>query len=130
MTDQTRKDLAARGESIRRKVLGSKYVDAAINNATDFSRPLQELLNEYCWGAGWGREGGLSMRERSIVVLSILTALGRSHEVETHTRGALNNGMTPTEIAGILLQAAIYAGVPAAVDSFRSAAKVIAEHGK
>jgi 4-carboxymuconolactone decarboxylase len=107
MTDQTRKDLAARGESIRRKVLGSKYVDAAINNATDFSRPLQELLNEYCWGAGWGREGGLSMRERSIVVLSILTALGRSHEVETHTRGALNNGMTPTEIAGIFLQAAI-----------------------
>jgi 4-carboxymuconolactone decarboxylase len=130
MTDQTRKDLAARGESVRRKVLGSKYVDAAINNATDFSRPLQELLNEYCWGAGWGREGGLSMRERSIVVLSILTALGRSHEVETHTRGALNNGMTPTEIAGIFLQAAIYAGVPAAVDSFRSAAKVIAEHGK
>ncbi len=130
MTDQTRKDLAARGESIRRKVLGSKYVDAALNNATDFSRPLQELLNEYCWGAGWGREGGLSLRERSIVVLSILTALGRSHEVETHTRGALNNGMTPAEIAGIFLQAAIYAGVPAAVDSFRAAAKVIAEQGK
>ena len=130
MTDQTRKVLAARGESIRRKVLGSKYVDAALNNATDFSRPLQELLNEYCWGAGWGREGGLSLRERSIVVLSILTALGRSHEVETHTRGALNNGMTPAEIAGIFLQAAIYAGVPAAVDSFRAAAKVIAEQGK
>jgi 4-carboxymuconolactone decarboxylase len=130
MTDETRKELAARGESIRRKVLGSKYVDAALNNATDFSRPLQELLNEYCWGAGWGREGGLSLRERSIVVLSILTALGRSHEVETHTRGALNNGMTPSEIAGIFLQAAIYAGVPAAVDSFRAASKVIAEHGK
>ena len=130
MTDQTRKDLAARGESIRRKVLGSKYVDAALNNATDFSRPLQELLNEYCWGAGWGREGGLSLRERSIVVLSILTALGRSHEVETHTGGALSNGMTPAEIAGIFLQAAIYAGVPAAVDSFRAAAKVIAEQGK
>jgi len=130
MTDQTRKELAARGESIRRKVLGSKYVDAALNNATDFSRHLQELLNEYCWGAAWGREGGLSMRERSIVVLSILTALGRSHEVETHTRGALNNGMTPEEIAGIFLHAAIYAGVPAAVDSFRAASKVIAEHGK
>jgi len=130
MADETRKEIAARGESIRRQVLGGKYVDAALGNATDFSRPLQELLNEYCWGAGWGREGGLSMRERSIVVLSILTALGRSHEVETHTRGALNNGMTPTEIAGIFLQAAIYAGVPAAVDSFRSAAKVIAEHGK
>ncbi|HWG29509.1 MAG TPA: carboxymuconolactone decarboxylase family protein [Steroidobacteraceae bacterium] len=130
MTDQTRKELAARGESIRRKVLGSKYVDAALNNATDFSRPLQEMLNEYCWGAGWGREGGLSMRERSIIVLSILTALGRSHEVKAHTRGALNNGMTPAEIASVFLHAAIYAGVPAAVDSFRSAAEVIAEHGK
>ena len=130
MSSDSRKDLRERGLKIRREVLGEKYVDAAMNNATEFNRPLQELLNEYCWGAGWGREGGLSMRERSIVVLSILTALGRSHEVETHTRGALNNGMTPSEIAGIFLQAAIYAGVPAAVDSFRAAAKVIAEHGK
>ncbi len=129
MTDQTRKELAEHGLSIRRKVLGSKYVDAALNNVTDFNRPLQELLNEFCWGGAWGREG-LSLRERSIIVLSILTTLGRSHEVETHTRGALNNGMTPKEIAEIFLHAAIYAGVPAAVDSFRAAAKVIAEHGK
>ena len=129
MTDQTRKELAAQGLATRRKVLGEKYVDAALNNRNDFNRPLQDLLNEYCWGAGWSSEG-LSLRERSIVVLSILTALGRSHEVETHTRGALNNGLTPKEIAGVFLQAAIYAGVPAAVDSFRAAAKVIAEHGK
>ena len=129
MADQTRKELAETGLSIRRKVLGSEYVDAALNNINDFNRPLQELLNEFCWGGAWSR-GGLSLRERSIVVLSILTALGRSHEVETHTRGALNNGMQPNEIAEIFLQAAIYAGVPAAVDSFRSAAKVIATHGK
>ncbi len=129
MTDQTRKALAEHGLSIRRKVLGSKYVDAALNNVNDFNRPLQELLNEFCWGGAWGREG-LSLRERSIIVLSILTALGRSHEVETHTRGALNNGMTPKEIGEIFLHAAIYAGVPAAVDSFRAAAKVVAEHGK
>lgn len=129
MTDQTRKELAAQGLATRRKVLGDKYVEAALNNRNDFNSQLQELLNEYCWGAGWSSEG-LSLRERSIVVLSILTALGRSHEVETHTRGALNNGLTPKEIAGVFLQAAIYAGVPAAVDSFRAAAKVIAEHGK
>jgi len=129
MADETRKEIAARGESIRRQVLGGKYVDAALGNATDFSRPLQDLLNEYCWGAGWGRDG-LSKREKSIVVLSILTALGRSHEVEAHTRGALNNGLAPAEIASVFLHAAIYAGVPAAVDSFRAAAKVIAEHGK
>jgi 4-carboxymuconolactone decarboxylase len=129
MADQTRKELAERGLSIRRKVLGSEYVDAALKNVTDFNRPLQELLNEFCWGGAWGREG-LSHRERSIIVLSILTALGRSHEVETHTRGALNNGMKPNEIAEIFLHAAIYCGVPAAVDSFRSAAKVIAAHGK
>ncbi len=129
MTDQTRKELAAQGLATRRKVLGDKYVEAALNNRNDFNSQLQELLNEYCWGAGWSSEG-LSLRERSIVVLSILTALGRSHEVETHTRGALNNGLTPKEIAGVFLQAAIYAGVPAAVDSFRAAANVIAEHGK
>jgi 4-carboxymuconolactone decarboxylase len=129
MADQTRKELAELGLSIRRKVLGSQYVDAALNNINDFNRPLQEMLNEVCWGGTWGREG-LSHRERSIIVLSILTALGRSHEVETHTRGALNNGLKPEEIAEIFLQAATYCGVPAAVDSFRAASKVIAAHGK
>jgi 4-carboxymuconolactone decarboxylase len=129
MADQTRKELAELGLSIRRKVLGNEYVDKALAGATDFSRPLQELLNEFCWGAGWGRTE-LTNQERSIVTLSILTALGRSHEVETHTRGALNNGLTPSQIAGVFLHAAIYCGVPAAVDSFRAAARVIAEHGK
>ena len=129
MTSDSRKDLRERGLAIRRQVLGDKYVDAAMNNMTDFNRPLQELLNEYCWGAAWGREG-LTRKERSMINLAMLTALGRTHEVETHVRGALNNGLTKEQIAEVLLQTAIYCGVPAAVDSFRAATKVIAEHGK
>jgi 4-carboxymuconolactone decarboxylase len=129
MSSDSRKDLRERGLKIRREVLGEKYVDAAMNNATEFNRPLQELLNEYCWGAGWGREG-LTRRERSMINLAMLTALGRTHEVETHVRGALNNGLTQQQIAEVLLQTAIYCGVPAAVDSFRAASKVLAEYGK
>lgn len=127
MGDQTRKELAEIGLKNRREVLGDFYVDKALNNITDFNRPLQELLNEYCWGACWGREG-LTRKERSMVVLGILTALGKSEEVATHVRGALNNGLTQEQIAEVFLQAAIYCGVPAAVDSFRSANPVISEH--
>lgn len=129
MSSDSRKDLRERGLAIRRQVLGDKYVDVAMNNATDFNRPLQELLNEYCWGAGWGREG-LTRKERSMINLAMLTALGRTHEVETHVRGALNNGLTQQQIAEVLLQTAVYCGVPAAVDSFRAASKVIADYGK
>jgi 4-carboxymuconolactone decarboxylase len=129
MSSDSRKELRARGLAIRREVLGAKYVDAAMGNATDFNRPLQELLNEYCWGAGWGRDG-LTRKERSMINLAMLTALGRTPEVETHVRGALNNGLTQQQIAEVLLQTAIYCGVPAAVDSFRAASKVIAEHEK
>src|SRR5262245_26872357 len=129
MSNDSRKDLRERGLKIRREVLGDKYVDAAMNNITDFNRPLQELLNEYCWGAGWGREG-LTRKERSMINLAMLTALGRTHEVETHVRGALNNGLTQQQIAEVFIQTAIYCGVPAAVDSFRAASKVIADYGK
>jgi 4-carboxymuconolactone decarboxylase len=129
MNTDSRKELRERGLAIRRQVLGDKYVDAAMNNANDFNRPLQELLNEFCWGATWGREG-LTRKERSMINLAMLTALGRTHEVETHVRGALNNGLTPQQISEVLLQTAIYCGVPAAVDSFRAATKVIAEYGK
>jgi 4-carboxymuconolactone decarboxylase len=126
MSDDSRKALREKGLKIRREVLGSKYVDHALNNATDFNRPLQDLLNEFCWGGAWGREG-LTRKERSMINLAMLTALGRTHEVETHVRGALNNGLTQQQIAEVLLQTAIYCGVPAAVDSFRAATKVIAE---
>ena len=129
MSSDSRKDARDRGLQIRREVLGDKYVDAAMNNMTDFNRPLQELLNEHCWGGPWAREG-LTRKERSMINLAMLTALGRTHEVETHVRGALNNGLTQQQIAEVLLQTAIYCGVPAAVDSFRAAAKVIADYGK
>jgi 4-carboxymuconolactone decarboxylase len=129
MGGDTRKELRDFGLSIRRQVLGEKYVDNALRSATDFNQPLQDLLNEYCWGAIWGREG-LTRKERSMINLAMLTALGRTHEVEIHVRGALNNGLTKKQIAEVLMQTAIYCGVPAAVDSFRVATKVIAEHGE
>jgi len=129
MAEETRKELREKGLKIRREVLGAKYVDAALNNMNEFNAPLQDLLNEFCWGGAWGR-GVLSRKERSIINLAMLTALGRTHEVETHVRGALNNGLTKEQISEILLHTAIYCGVPAAVDSFRAANKVMAEDGK
>ena len=126
MGEQTRKELRDIGLKNRREVLGNAYVDKALNNITDFNRKFQDLLNEYCWGACWG-SAGLTRKERSMVVLGILTALGKSQEVTVHTRGALNNGLTEQQIAEVFLQAAIYCGVPAAVDSFRAAGPVIAE---
>jgi 4-carboxymuconolactone decarboxylase len=129
MGDQTRKELAEAGLKVRREVLGDKYVEKALGNVTDFNRPLQELLNEFCWGGAWTRPG-LSKRERSLINLGMLTALGKTHEVAVHTRGALNNGLTKEEIAEVFIQAAIYCGVPAAVESFRAANPVIEEEGK
>ncbi len=129
MAEETRKELREKGLKIRREVLGAKYVDAALGNANEFNQPLQDLLNEFCWGGAWGR-GVLSRQERSMINLAMLTALGRTHEVETHVRGALNNGLSKEQISEILLHTAIYCGVPAAVDSFRAANKVLAEDGK
>ena len=129
MTDQTRKELGQQGLDIRREVLGDKYVDQAINNTTEFNSAMQDLVNEYCWGAVWGREG-LSRKERSLINLGMLTALGRIHEVETHVRGALNNGVTKEQISEVFLQTAIYCGVPAAIDSYRAAAAIIKEYEK
>src|SRR5687768_3032670 len=125
MTD-SRKALREQGLKTRTEVLGKKYVEAALNNVNDFNRGLQDLLNEYCWGAGWGSEG-LTRRERSLINLAMLTALGRTHEVAVHVRGAKNNGLTNEQIAAVFLQTAIYCGVPAAVDSFRAANPVVAE---
>lgn len=108
------------GLEIRRAVLGADYVDNAVANADDFTRPLQELVTTYCWGDVWGRSE-LDRKTRSMLNLAMLTALNRPHELRLHVRGAINNGLTPTEIREVLLQAAIYCGVPAAVDAFRTA---------
>lgn len=124
MSEDSRKALRDKGVQIRTEVLGKKYVDAAMNNRNEFNDGLQDLLNEYCWGATWGDES-LSRQERSMINLAMLTALGKTHEVAVHVRGAKNNGLSDETIAAVFLQAAIYCGVPAAVDSFRTANQVL-----
>ncbi|WNS78023.1 carboxymuconolactone decarboxylase family protein [Domibacillus sp. DTU_2020_1001157_1_SI_ALB_TIR_016] len=114
------------GLEVRRAVLGADYVDNSINNATDFNRPLQELVTEYCWGEIWTRPG-LSRKSRSMINLAMITALNRPHELKLHIRGAITNGLTIEEIHEIFLQCAIYCGVPAAIDSFRTAQEVLKE---
>jgi len=116
------------GLETRREVLGADYVDAAIASADDFNRPMQELVTQYCWGDIWNRPG-LDRRTRSLLNLAMLTALNRPHELKLHVRGALRNGVTRDEIREVFLQAAIYCGVPAAIDSFRSAREVFKEAG-
>jgi 4-carboxymuconolactone decarboxylase len=122
------KELFEKGLTTRRAVLGADYVDRAIASADDFSRPMQELVTEYCWGEIWSRPG-LDRKTRSMLNLAMLTALNRPHEVKLHVRGAINNGLTKQEISEIFLQAAIYCGVPAAIDSFRTAREVFKEMG-
>ena len=117
MTDEAR---LAHGDELRRAVLGDEYVQQSRKRATEFTAPLQELVTEYCWGAVWGRPG-LDLKTRSLLNLAMLTALNRSHELRLHVRGALNNGCTREEIRETLLQAAVYCGIPAALDAFRNA---------
>jgi len=115
-----------RGLEIRKSVLGAEFVENAIKSADDFNRPLQELVTEYCWGAIWGREG-LSRRERSLLNLAMISALNRPHELKVHIGGALTNGVTREEIREVFLQVAIYCGMPAGVDAFRTAREVFAQ---
>ena len=117
-----------KGLKTRREVLGAEYVDASIANADDFNRPMQELVTEYCWNDIWNRPG-LDRKTRSIMNLCMITALNRPHELKLHVRGAINNGLTKDEIKEVFLQAAIYCGVPAAIDSFRNAKEVFKEMG-
>ena len=115
-----------KGREVRTAVLGEAYVQASMQNADEFSRPLQDLVTEYCWGAVWGRDG-LSLKTRSMLNLAMIAILNRPHELRTHLRGALNNGVTREEIREVFLQVGVYAGMPAAVDSFRAAREVFAE---
>ncbi|MBZ8131998.1 carboxymuconolactone decarboxylase family protein [Afifella sp. IM 167] len=109
-----------RGLEIRKSVLGAEFVEKSIASADDFNLPMQELVTEYCWGAVWGREE-LPKKIRSMLNLAMISTLNRPHELKMHIRGALRNGVTKEEIREVFLQVAIYAGVPAAVDSFRIA---------
>lgn len=117
-----------KGLATRRAVLGADYVDEAIASADDFNRPLQEFVTEYAWNDIWNRPG-LDRRTRSLLNLGMLTALNRPHELRLHLVGALNNGVTKDEIREVLLQTAIYCGVPAAIDSFRVAREVLEARG-
>jgi 4-carboxymuconolactone decarboxylase len=121
-------ELFDQGLKTRREVLGAEYVDAALANADDFSRPLQEFITQYAWGDVWNRPG-LDRRTRSLINLAMLTALNRPHELRIHVKGALRNGVTKAEIREVLLQTAIYCGVPAAMDSFRNAREVFRAGG-
>ena len=112
-----------KGLEIRKSVLGAEFVEKSINSADDFNRPFQELVTEYCWGAVWGRPG-LDKKQRSMLNLAMISCLNRPHELRLHIAGALKNGVTRDEIREIFMQVAIYAGVPAGVDSFRAAKEV------
>lgn len=119
-------ELFETGLAIRREVLGADYVDANLASTDDFNRDFQRLVTEYCWGAAWGR-GALTRRDRSLLNLVMLGALGRAEEFKLHLRGALRNGCTRDEIQDALIQLTVYAGVPAGVEAFRHARSVFAE---
>lgn len=125
---QTHSENYDRGLENRRAVLGAEHVDRSLEKVSEFSRPIQELVTEYCWGAVWGRDA-LDRKTRSLLNLGLLTALNRSHELAVHVRGAVNNGVTVAEIQETLLQCAVYVGVPAALESFRVAEAVLGELG-
>jgi 4-carboxymuconolactone decarboxylase len=123
MTDRATFD---KGLEIRKAVAGEAYVNKKLNEAGTFDMPFQELVTEYCWGAVWGREE-LSRKTRSMLNLAMFPILNRPTEFRTHIKGALTNGVTRDEVREILMQVAIYAGVPAGMDSFRIALEVFAE---
>jgi 4-carboxymuconolactone decarboxylase len=112
------------GMKVRRAVLGDAHVDRAIERTTEFTAPFQEFITRYAWGGAWTREG-LDRRTRSVITLSVLTALGRENEIAMHVRAALRNGLTPAEIGEVFIHTAIYAGVPAANSAFAIAQEVI-----
>ena len=118
-----------KGLAVRRAVLGDAYVDNAMKSVDAFNQPMQDLLNEYCWGSVWGRDE-LPRKTRSMLNIAMISILNRPHELRAHLRGALTNGVTRDEIREILMQVAIYGGMPAAVDSFRIAREFFAEVDK
>jgi 4-carboxymuconolactone decarboxylase len=119
-------DLFEQGMEIRKAVVGTEHVEKSMAAADDFNMPMQRLVTEYCWGAVWGREE-LPKKTRSMLNIAMLAVLNRPNEFKLHVRGAIRNGVSKDEIREILLQVAIYAGVPAAIDSFRNAKDALAD---
>lgn len=120
------KELYDKGMAARRAVLGNEYVDNALKNADALTKPFQDLATEYCWGTVWANDE-LPHKTRSLIMIGMLVALNRSHELEIHMRAARRNGCTLEDIRAVLMQTAIYVGVPAANDGFRVARKVLGE---
>jgi 4-carboxymuconolactone decarboxylase len=114
------------GVQIRRDMFGAEFTDRQIEQANAFTRPMQDVVSQYCFGETWSRPG-LTRRERSMVTLAALCAMGRSHELRVHVVGALANGVTPLEIRELLLHTMVYAGVPLGADAIRNAGEVLAE---
>lgn len=114
-----------RGMEVRRAVLSPEHVERSLQGADEFSRPLQEMVTEFCWGGVWARDG-LDRRTRSLINIGMIAALGRSHELELHMGGALRNGVTEQELQEVILQIAMYCGFPAAIDAMRTAKGVLA----
>jgi 4-carboxymuconolactone decarboxylase len=119
-------DMYEKGLAIRKKVLGTEYVEKSLSQADDFTRPMQELVTQYCWGEVWG-DTTLSRRDRSLINIAMLSLLNRPHELKLHVKGALTNGASREEIRAVLLQVAIYGGVPAGIDATRVAREALSE---
>ena len=117
---------AVKGLEIRKQVLGAEYVERALNNSNDFTMPLQDFLNENCWGLVWTREG-LEPKTRSVITLTALAATNKWGEFKTHIRGAMNNGWTTEEMREMILHMSVYLGVPTALEAFRAASEVVNE---
>ncbi|CAN5170795.1 carboxymuconolactone decarboxylase family protein [soil metagenome] len=113
-----------KGMTTRTQVMGEEFVAKALAGVTDFTRPIQDHITAKAWGDVWQRPG-LDLKTRSLITVAMLTAMGKQHELKGHLRGALNNGATPAELQEVLLHAAIYCGVPTAVEAFRTAAEVV-----
>ena len=115
-----------KGLQLRKQVLGAEYVEKSMAGADNFSMPMQELSTEYCWGHVWTRPG-LALRDRSLINIAMISALNRPHELKLHVKAALNNGLSREEIREVILQVAVYCGVPAGIDSTRIAREAFAE---
>jgi 4-carboxymuconolactone decarboxylase len=115
-----------KGLQLRKQVLGAEYVEKSMASADSFSMPMQELSTEYCWGHVWTRPG-LALRDRSLINIAMISALNRPHELKLHVKAALNNGLSREEIREVILQVAVYCGVPAGIDSTRIAREAFAE---
>ncbi|KAF7117567.1 hypothetical protein CNMCM5793_006619 [Aspergillus hiratsukae] len=122
----TNKDLYAQGLETRRAVVGNEHVDRSLNSASDFSRPMQEMITEWAWGNIWNRPG-LDRKQRSLLNIGMLTALNRSYELGVHIRGAVNNGLTEIEIREAIMHATVYCGAPAGMEATRTAERVLNE---